>query len=255
MEFSFHLHLVLNTIPMRTDLTLSIQKPCSEKWNAFNPTPDGGFCGSCSKVVIDFTKMTDEQMLSYLKNKPTHSCGRVRVDQLKTFSDTTLPPRINPGMTLLKAGFVSLLLLLVSKQSLAQTTTSKNLTENVQLPDSHNSEGELITEQFMNGVVTSAEDGYALPGVNVLLKGSTAGTVTDHEGRFSFPKKLKDGDVLVFTFIGLRTQEYRVRANDSSAIDIKLEMEMEIMMGELLVAAPYAKQPSESWWSKIKRKF
>jgi hypothetical protein len=256
MEFTFRLHLVLNTEPMKTDLTLSIPKPCGEKWNTFTPTPDGGFCGSCSKVVIDFTKMSDEQMLSYLKNKPTHSCGRVRVDQLKTFSPAILPSRISPGMTLLKAGFVSLLLLLVSKQSSGQTTLAKNLTENVQLPTSHNAlQTENVIEQWLNGVVTSAEDGSALPGVNVVLKGASVGTVTDHEGRFSFPQKLKEGDVLVFSFIGLRSHEYRIRANDAAEISIKLEMDIEIMMGELLVETPYTKKTSESWWSKFKNRF
>ncbi len=44
---------------------ISIAKPCHEKWEEMTPQNNGAFCGQCSKVVIDFTKMTDDEVQNY----------------------------------------------------------------------------------------------------------------------------------------------------------------------------------------------
>jgi hypothetical protein len=83
---------------MNQSLSVSIPRPCSEKWNYFKPEPDGAFCSSCSKVVVDFTKMSDDEILDFLKKKRAHTCGRFRSDQLKTYVANTRI-KINPGLT------------------------------------------------------------------------------------------------------------------------------------------------------------
>lgn len=76
-----------------------------------------------------------------------------------------------------------------------------------------------------------APDKTALPGVSVVLKKNPAkGTVTDSEGKYSIPAVT--GDVLVFSFIGFRTQEVRV-ANETT---LNLSMEESLQeLSELLV--------------------
>jgi Ca-activated chloride channel family protein len=61
-------------------------------------------------------------------------------------------------------------------------------------------------DRVISGKVTSAEDGTELPGVNVVLKGTTKGTVTNQKGDYSIEVPNGNG-VLVFSFIGLTTQE------------------------------------------------
>jgi hypothetical protein len=56
-------------------------------------------------------------------------------------------------------------------------------------------------ERVITGKVTSVEDGSALPGVNVVVKGTTNGTVTDAEGKYSLSAPASGGS-LVFSFIG-----------------------------------------------------
>jgi len=79
-------------------------------------------------------------------------------------------------------------------------------------------------DRIVTGKVTSAEDGSPLPGVNLLLKGTATGTVTDSDGsyRLNVPAA---GGILVFSFIGLQTQEIEIgqRAviNVSLALDVK----------------------------------
>jgi Ca-activated chloride channel family protein len=75
----------------------------------------------------------------------------------------------------------------------------------------------------ITGTVTSAEDGSALPGVNVLLKGTTTGTTSDARGKYSISVPAAGG-TLVFSFIGLKTQELKIGArtvvNVSMALDV-----------------------------------
>jgi TonB-linked SusC/RagA family outer membrane protein len=63
--------------------------------------------------------------------------------------------------------------------------------------------------RLVTGKVTSAEDGSTLPGVNVLVKGTTTGTVTDIEGAYSIQVSSNE-TILVFTFVGFATQEVKV---------------------------------------------
>lgn len=71
----------------------------------------------------------------------------------------------------------------------------------------------------VTGKVTSLEDGTTLPGVNVVLKGTTTGTVTDVDGNYSIPLP-PAGGALVFTFIGLISQEIEV--GDRTSIDVQM---------------------------------
>jgi TonB-linked SusC/RagA family outer membrane protein len=78
-------------------------------------------------------------------------------------------------------------------------------------------------ERTVSGKVTSSEDGSALPGVNVVLKGTTKGAVTDVDGNFTVNVP-SEGGTLVFTFIGLRSQEVEVGAR--STIDVRMESDI-----------------------------
>jgi TonB-linked SusC/RagA family outer membrane protein len=64
-------------------------------------------------------------------------------------------------------------------------------------------------QRTITGKVVSNEDQQPLPGVNILIKGTTQGTITDVNGGFSVPVR-SDNDVLVFSFVGFITQEVPV---------------------------------------------
>ncbi|HEY9045122.1 MAG TPA: hypothetical protein VIN08_04470, partial [Ohtaekwangia sp.] len=71
---------------MKNALGISVPQPCSEKWESFNKTSAGGFCGSCQKEIIDFSTWTDEQIKLYFKNRKQPTCGRFATHQLKTYT-------------------------------------------------------------------------------------------------------------------------------------------------------------------------
>ena len=69
----------------------------------------------------------------------------------------------------------------------------------------------------VKGTVTSARDNSPLPGVNVAVKGTTTGTITDFDGKFEFNvPDLKT--TLVFSMVGMLTEE--VELNDRTTIDL-----------------------------------
>ena len=76
-----------------------------------------------------------------------------------------------------------------------------------------------VVEQTITGTVTDGESGDALPGVNILAKGTSTGTVTDVEGKYRLTVS-DEVATLVFSSIGYLTQE--VAINGRSAIDLGL---------------------------------
>jgi len=242
---------------MKETIALSISSPCSEKWDEFTPASGGRFCGSCQKIVVDFTEMGDAEILDFFRIKPAHMCGRLRPDQLKAYSSTTMV-KINPGLTLLKAGLVSLLLLMMSKQTSAQIPGVKATTEVVQHPDTTPTERAATRpKQIIRGVVRSEEDKLPLPGVNIYLKGSTDHTITDAEGRFEFPRRLKEGDVLVFNFIGLETQEHIIPGKPVEKLEVSMTYAQLELMGAIAVDDTYTAKPSglRKLWASVKALF
>jgi len=237
------------------NLSLSIPKPCSEKWENFTSVSNGGFCSSCSKVVVDFTNMNDDAIIDFFSKKPGHACGRFRPGQLKAYA-AMAPLKINPGFTLLKAGLLSLLFLLMSKQTSAQTTTPKTKTEVVD--ESKQRAGRnvtSVTEQTLKGIVRS-EDNEPMPGVSINLKGSTVETYADADGRFEFPQKVKEGDVITFRFIGFEPREYIVSEQTNKALEIQMVCDI-TMLGELVVDEVYTTNESgfRRLWLKVKNVF
>lgn len=86
-------------------------------------------------------------------------------------------------------------------------------------------------ERTVSGRVTATEDGSSLPGVNVVLKGTTNGTATDADGRFSLAIPSAGGS-LVFSFIGLESKE--VPIGDRSVVDVSLGLDV-TQLNEIVV--------------------
>lgn len=83
----------------------------------------------------------------------------------------------------------------------------------------------------VTGKVTSAEDGSTLPGVNVILQGTTTGTVTDIDGNYTVNVP-EEGATLSFSFIGFTTQEVATGAR--SVVDVQMESDVQ-QLSELVV--------------------
>lgn len=96
-------------------------------------------------------------------------------------------------------------------------------------------------ERMVSGKVTSNADGSALPGVNVLLKGTMQGTITDIDGNYSL-QITGENQTLIFSFIGYTTKE--VPLNAGSTINVALAEDVQ-NLEEVVVVGYSSKKQSE----------
>jgi hypothetical protein len=66
----------------------------------------------------------------------------------------------------------------------------------------------------ITGNVTSAEDNQPIPGVSVIINGTSNGTITDTDGNFTL--RVSENETLLFSFVGLKT----VKVPVTSAISL-----------------------------------
>lgn len=101
-----------------------------------------------------------------------------------------------------------------------------------------------INPKAISGKVISAEDGQPLAGVNVVIDGTTTGTVTDVNGNFTLQAS-DQNQRLVFSFIGLQTQE--VNVSDKDKVDVELKSDVtqlsEVVVTGLGVARDDTSEP------------
>ena len=92
----------------------------------------------------------------------------------------------------------------------------------------------MAQNRVVRGQVTSSDDGSGLSGVNVIVKNSTRGTITDTDGKYQIALP-SNARVLVFSFVGYKTQE--VNIGQKLRIDVKLKPKVH-SLEEVIVAAP-----------------
>ena len=97
-----------------------------------------------------------------------------------------------------------------------------------------------VTKIKVSGTVKD-EKGESLPGVTILLKGTQIGSVTDFDGRFNFELPKQDSLVLVFSFIGYKQQEVRVKSNDTKPLSIVMHEDI-TEMDEVVVTGIYQRK-------------
>lgn len=112
-----------------------------------------------------------------------------------------------PNMKRLIKVFMLLMVLFASKLAMAQITVS--------------------------GIVKSGEDQSPIPGVNILVKGTTNGTITDARGSYTLTVG-SSNDILVFSFVGFITQE--VALNGRTTLDVSLATDA-TQLSEVVVTA------------------
>tara|TARA_R110002020_G_scaffold296658_1_gene512270 strand:- start:39585 stop:42563 length:2979 start_codon:yes stop_codon:yes gene_type:complete len=76
----------------------------------------------------------------------------------------------------------------------------------------------------VTGTVADATAGTPLPGVNVILKGTTTGTTTDFDGKYEI--QVNSGAILQFSYVGFKTSEIAV---SGSTLDIMLEQDENVL--------------------------
>jgi hypothetical protein len=221
---------------MTNNLQIHIPTPCHQNWDVMTPESKGRFCGSCAKVVVDFSVMTDNEVLNYLKKNTSNTCGHFTTNQLqRPIIETQLQPKRTWRYWL--ASIASLLVMLKQSNGQNLTNTSKLLGDTtIVLSDFKNViVGKVAvkpSERKIFGRVLDEQD-KPLQGASVFIKNARIGVVTDADGRFSL-KVDKNKVTISVSYIGYTTKEFEVVAN-SEVKPIKLAMNEMMLMGEVVI--------------------
>lgn len=79
----------------KSSIQVNIPNPCPKKWSKMIPVDQGAFCKSCERIVIDFTAMSDQELIDYFQNYTGNLCGRFKKGQIKR----TIKPLPSPSFS------------------------------------------------------------------------------------------------------------------------------------------------------------
>ncbi|MDJ0364245.1 carboxypeptidase-like regulatory domain-containing protein [Hymenobacter sp. H14-R3] len=233
--------------------SVHIAQPCPEGWGPMVPATAGRHCAACQKTVVDFTRKTDAEILAYLASAPGNTCGRLRPDQLnRSLVAPTAAPRWRAWLgAALAAGGV-----LGAGRATAQAmpaycnggpvpaaSPAPALLTRAVAPTPTSCEATTTGGPLtLSGVVRDSATHEGLPGVTVLLMGTTTGTSTDINGAFSLPMPAGVAPVrLAFSFIGFVMQERTATANQPLAV--LLAASEQSLMGEVVITGGIYQRP------------
>ena len=224
---------------MPNKLQIRLPNPCHEDWNKMSPAEQGRFCNSCQKAVVDFTGMSDSQLVAFFKKPSTGSiCGRFDNDQLGR--NLSIPGKRMPWLKY----FLQLLVPTFLFAFKAKSQGEPRLMGDTVLVDSRknlkdkngNVKDEKVDLKRLKGKVTD-EDGVPIYGVTVNIKGANWGVMTDENGNYEIdvsgyaPKK-----IVVFSSVGFMTTERYISSLQQKAnCVLKLTT---MMMGDVEIIDP-----------------
>lgn len=228
---------------MRKHIQLNIPSPCHESWDQMKPVDKGKFCGSCQKQVIDFTSMSDTQIVEFFRKPTTGSvCGRFEQDQLDRSIE--LPKKRLPWIKYFLQFAIPAFLLSLKASAQEEVKVLKGDTVLVPEPKVdlvgmvlNKMDIDLPGDREIKGKVIN-EEGVVIPYASVFIKGTTIGVAADSTGSFKINYTgMEDSVILVSSSVGYQTKETRINVN--SDIDLKnvLLRSETLLAGEVVVIA------------------
>ena len=171
---------------------LSIPTPCSANWDEMTPTLNGRHCSECRKNVIDFSNMSNNQIVAILKaNKNNNICGRLHNSQINTAIEQSDSGHFSSSPILNKAASLILLLQSVATVAIAQNAKSDTLsTQGVPTRNPDNCIFGFVKDHLTQSPV---------PDILVRISGTDVYAKTDKNGyyRFPLPANVHSGKVIV----------------------------------------------------------
>ncbi|WBO84227.1 carboxypeptidase-like regulatory domain-containing protein [Hymenobacter yonginensis] len=246
-------------------LRLSVPQSCSESWAAMTPAAQGRHCAACAKVVIDFTTLSDAEVVALL-HRTAAPCGRFRSDQLQRVLRPLAEPAPRWRTWLAAAAAVLGLRELAAEQSVGQQPTASVYTDFLtqdQRKLIRHPQHQVLTDsmsQVVRGRVTDASTGDGLPGVTILIQGTRIGTSTNVDGTFELRLAhsyvLTPSTTLSISCIGYQNQDIRWDVLQQLTVPIELKMSTQAL-GEVVVTRSYYAKPwhPRSLWNRVRAPF
>jgi len=214
---------------------LYIPSPCHEDWNKMTAAEHGRFCTSCCKQVVDFTLMTDQQILNYLSARSGKLCGRFDSEQLQR-------PLVETKMAKKKSWWMALTmpLLLLFERSEAQgsvavitgDTTLSTIEKEPQIMGklTYPSEREIT----IKGTVVD-EKNEPIPFATISEKGALIPIAADTDGNFVLrTNSNRRSFTILVSAVGFESAERKIDVSQDTVATITVQMRPSLS-GELIV--------------------
>jgi hypothetical protein len=195
--------------------TFKIDKPCSESWDKMTATEKGKFCQSCEKEVVDFSSLSDEEMIRVIEKSKGNICGRAKKTQLdrkiQIPSNVHRPYPVNAIL----AGLVVLTLLPACHDEIAEDLTTISISQ----PDKKDKLSLIMLDDsmiVMRGKVLTYISHLPVSDALVSVVGTSYTTKVDQEGRFaiSLPYTLLESSMSI---------SIRSKINEETILDVSVE--------------------------------
>jgi hypothetical protein len=205
--------------------TLSIPQPCHERWDAMTPSEKGRFCASCQTQVVDFTGLSDREVIQLIERSSGKVCGRLHPQQLDR--PMVFEPWVQRASVRFSGFFAGLMMLSSAQPSNVQasggqaevvsvfsegTTASGDsclIVENEQNQDS--------LKNVIHGRVLDAETNLPVAFANVFAQDTSSGTSSGFDGEYFLKvstRDMKDVVTVIVSYVGFEHYEFSVSSDE-----------------------------------------
>jgi hypothetical protein len=194
---------------------LKIENPCEQSWEKMLTTNGGKFCESCSKNVIDFTTMSDREIIQHLSITSGKLCGRLSDDQLNRVIKDNYTATTSSLFSKVAASF---LFFSMAQHTTAFASAKTKPANEFRLPlTGEETEQKQIIEGdstiAVRGTVLDSLTKETIPGASISISqpGFSITTSTNINGEFELklPSELKNV-VLTIKAVAYNTKEYTI---------------------------------------------
>ena len=227
---------------MHPQVQLNIPQPCHENWDKMTPSQQGRFCSACAKEVVDFTTMSDTEVLHYFLDKKNEKvCGRMYPDQLNRSITKPVYPEKKKWWYW---NYAAMFLVMFQKSNATTIHGGLGVEHSMiehkpkfSVKELYNfSKDKLLPlTKVITGKVTD-ENGEPVSFASIKIKGSSNGISADANGDFSMKADV-ERDVLQISAVGYET--YELALKNATDYNISLAVSKCNLRGEVVVTAGY----------------
>ncbi|WP_375558888.1 carboxypeptidase-like regulatory domain-containing protein [Bernardetia sp. OM2101] len=195
-------------------MKVNLPEPCHEDWNKMDSQERGRYCGSCQKLVIDFSVMSDTEIINYFKEyKGQNTCGHFKKTQIDRKLKKQETPRRKFFLKELAAACFAFFV--ASTEAKAQGESYFSEEEIAQTKKNQDKK----TEIAINGKIVNGKE--SLSNASISIKGTEHKTVSLENGLFSMyiPFELAQNQktvTLVVKYEGLESKEIEVTTSPTN---------------------------------------
>jgi hypothetical protein len=222
---------------MAIKLKILIPEPCTQKWTDMVSAQNGRYCQQCEKEVVDFTKMTSEELKSWFTASNGKVCGRIIPSQLEEF-DRLSEPKNKWNTAPIKLLVAACLTVVTNLKSNASTVsqTIYPIGFNKSVNDKQKTVKDIALIQSdslirIKGIVKDSEDKSPVPGASIKIKNSDLVAITNDKGEFSLEVPNQKGNItLIFQYLGYITVEKNIPLNQNN-IEVLITADQAVLGG------------------------